>query len=462
MRLALEDSVVSRERSLLDYGCGRGGDVERLSGQGIQCSGWDPVYRADGPREVSDVVNLGYVVNVIEDPRERAETLKDAWNLARSVLVVSARLKNELKESLTRKSGDGYLTQIGTFQKFYEQSDLRSWIEESLGTQATPAAPGVFYVFRNEQDRQAFLASRFRIRRSVPVLRKSDALYKENEELFQPLIEFLELRGRLPAEHELPVAPQLIERIGSLKRAYQVIRRISSTEEWDEIAQARSTDLLIYLALQRFEGWPRLGELPGDLQLDIKAYFGNYKKACEKAQAVLFAAGDADLVDQACKESPVGKLTYPALYVHISALGALPPILRVFEGCARNFLGSVDGATVVKLSRREPKVSYLSYPDFDQDPHPALDWSIRANLRTFDVKRRNYGESTNPPILHRKEEFVENSHPLREKFARLTAQEERADLYRETTTIGTRKGWEDVLAAHEVEIRGHRVIQTKK
>ena len=462
MRLALEDLVVTPERSLLDYGCGRGGDVERLSSQGIQCSGWDPVYRADAPREVSDVVNLGYVVNVIEDPRERADTLRAAWDLARSVLVVSARLKNELKESLTRKTGDGYLTQIGTFQKFYEQSDLKDWIEESLGTQATPAAPGVFYVFRSEQDRQTFLASRFRIRRSVPALRKSDVLYKENEELFQPLIEFLERRGRLPAEHELPTAPQLIERMGSLKRAYQVIRRISSTEEWDEIAQARSTELLIYLALQRFEGWPRFSELPSELQLDIKAYYGSYKKACERAQKILFAAGDAELVDQACKESPVGKLTYPALYVHVSAMGALPPILRVFEGCARNYLGSVDGATVVKLSRREPKVSYLSYPDFDHDPHPALEWSIRANLRTFGVKRRNYGDSSNPPILHRKEEFVESSNPLREKFARLTLQEERANLYTDTKLIGTRKGWEDVLTANEVEIRGHRVIKKKK
>ena len=36
------------------------------------------------------MVNLGYVVNVIEDPSERAEALRLAWKLTRQVLVVAA------------------------------------------------------------------------------------------------------------------------------------------------------------------------------------------------------------------------------------------------------------------------------------------------------------------------------------------------------------------------------------
>ena len=37
------------------------------------------MYRPAAPKELADVVNLGYVVNVVEDPSERAETLRKAW-----------------------------------------------------------------------------------------------------------------------------------------------------------------------------------------------------------------------------------------------------------------------------------------------------------------------------------------------------------------------------------------------
>jgi len=48
----------------------------------------------------------------------------------------------------------------------------------------------------------------------------------------------------------------------------------------------------------------------------------------------------------------------------------------------------------------------------------------------------------NPPILHRKETFLPPDDPRRERFARLTRQEEKYGLYAETSTIGTREGWQ--------------------
>ena len=58
----------------------------------VQATGWDPVYRPDGERQTADIVNLGLVLNVIEDARERQETLKSAFALAGKVLVVSVML----------------------------------------------------------------------------------------------------------------------------------------------------------------------------------------------------------------------------------------------------------------------------------------------------------------------------------------------------------------------------------
>jgi hypothetical protein len=72
---------------------------------------------------------------------------------------------------------------------------------------------------------------------------------------------------------------------------------------------------------------------------------------------------------------------------------------------------------------------------------------------------RHYEQVANPPVLHRKEDFVPAEHPLREKFARLTAQEERYGLYASPERIGTRNGWEQVLQEQGVRLQGHRVVR---
>jgi len=36
---------------------------------------------------------------------------------------------------------------------------------------------------------------------------------------------------------------------------------------------------------------------------------------------------------------------------------ALPASLRVFEGCARAYIGRVEGANLIKLNRLEPRIS---------------------------------------------------------------------------------------------------------
>lgn len=64
------------------YGCGRGDDLRHLSMLGYDASGWDPVHQPDNARRQAPVVNIGYVVNVIEDFTERQETLRRAWALA--------------------------------------------------------------------------------------------------------------------------------------------------------------------------------------------------------------------------------------------------------------------------------------------------------------------------------------------------------------------------------------------
>ncbi len=261
--------------------------------------------------------------------------------------------------------------------------------------------------------------------------------------------------GRLPEQDEFPDAAALSERFGSLKRAFALVRRVTGSEEWDAIARRRTEDLRVYLALARFRKRPPISQLPRELQRDLRAFFGTYTRACSQADALLFRAGSAEAIDEACKRSPIGKLLPNALYVHRSALDALDPLLRVYEGCGRAYLGEVEGANVLKLHRFSDKISYLAYPDFDADPHPALLRCVKLSLRTRQLECYDYAASANPPVLHRKETFLLPDHPLHAKFARLTQQEERHGLLDDSAGIGTRDGWQARLRSRGFTLRGH-------
>ena len=161
------------------------------------------------------------------------------------------------------------------------------------------------------------------------------------------------------------------------------------------------------------------------------------------------------------QKTDTGKLTADALYVHVDAIPRLDTCLRIYEGCARGYLGLVEGANIVKLHRQEPMVSYLSYPDFDKIPHPALIGSLSLKLSNAAVRYLDYSSSENPPILHRKEEFLAPDDPRREKFSRLTNQEERQGLFADSKIIGTQSVWEQLLRSHGVRLRGHQLIRDK-
>ena len=455
--LALDDGLIHRERTFFDYGCGRGDDLLRLHKLGIPVSGWDPAFFPDEERSPADVVNLGYVVNVLDDPAERVVVLAAAWELARKVLIVSARLDWEAPAAAVDFQADGIVTAKRTFQKFFTQEELRQWIERTLNRRAVAAAPGIFYVFRDEADAQSFAVNRVSRQRRIPDIEQYQELVSEHKALVEPLTAFVIERGRLPVDAELATAPQLTHAFGSVARAFSLLRRATSADRWDSIRQERRDDVLVYLALAAFPKRPRFGALPDELRHDIRAFFGSYKSGCAEADALLYSAGDREAVDRACRAARVGKLLPDALYVHHTAVEHLPPVLRVYEGCGCQLAGTVEGLTLIKLFRRRARVSYLAYEDFDRVAHPALRNAVVADLKRLALRFRDYTRSSNPPILHRKELFVADDYPRRQLFARLTAREDRFGLLSASSTIGTRNGWLAVLSNSSVSIHGHRI-----
>ena len=155
--LALADGLIGSNDSFFDFGCGHGGDVKFLRQKKIGAAGWDPFHFPNQLVSSADVVNLGFVLNVIEDPRERAATLRTAFGLARKLLIVSVRVEHG--HSNLTEFGDGIITNKGTFQKIYTQTEFTQYVKEILGRNVQVAGIGVAYVFANQHAESEFLAT---------------------------------------------------------------------------------------------------------------------------------------------------------------------------------------------------------------------------------------------------------------------------------------------------------------
>jgi DNA phosphorothioation-associated putative methyltransferase len=91
---AIQQRVIKEGDSIFDYGCGKGSDVRILKEQGYEVTGWDPFHASKKKKESADIVNLGYVINVIEDPKERIEVLKESFKYAKNKLTTRLHREN--------------------------------------------------------------------------------------------------------------------------------------------------------------------------------------------------------------------------------------------------------------------------------------------------------------------------------------------------------------------------------
>jgi len=146
--------------ALFDYGCGHGGDVQGLIENDVTASGWDPYYAQENSISAADIVNLGFVINVIEDFDERVTALTNAWKLADGLLVVSVMLSN-LNKNTGRHFRDGVISSRNTFQKYYSQSEIKVFVGQVLDEEPITVAPGVLYVFKDKELEQQFLFNRY-------------------------------------------------------------------------------------------------------------------------------------------------------------------------------------------------------------------------------------------------------------------------------------------------------------
>src|SRR5687768_5676610 len=95
-----------------------------------------------------------------------------------------------------------------------------------------------------------------------------------------------------------------------------------------------------------------------------------------------------------------GKRVGNALYVYregfISFGDELDALVRQVESSC----GASAEHNLIKFRTDEFKLSFLSYPEFLSEPHPVLSHAITVDLITGRVRKVDYKQNLNPPILH--------------------------------------------------------------
>lgn len=412
--------------SVFDYGCGKGDDIRNLSANAIPVSGWDPHYAPDQPKQPADIVNLGFVINVIENFQERLEAILGAYELTRQVLVVSTMLFNQ-NAIKGQAFNDGVITQRNTFQKYFTQTELKEFLSETLETNAIPVAPGIFFIFKDQDAEQRFLLNRQRSHRNIlrlsqrrstptlPKLSRNEKKYQAYKHLIDPLWQQTLEFGRLPEKSEITPLIELTEAFGTVNKALRFMLYQVDASLLDQARQSRIDDLLTYFALQTFTRRKAYKNLEASLQKDIKAFFGDYKNAITMAQSVLFQICHAELIMSACQQATEQGLGYldddSALYLHTRIVEQLPALLRIYIGCATVLYGDIDQTDLIKIHSQSGKLSLMRYDNFENQPLPCLLERVKINLReqTFDLYQ--YGEEYEPTYLYLKARYINEEFP---------------------------------------------------
>jgi DNA phosphorothioation-associated putative methyltransferase len=423
--------------SIFDYGCGRGDDIRALTERSIQASGWDPHFAPDGARREADVVNLGFVLNVIENVDERAKALRNAFTLCRRLMVVAVLLEDRTAYERNRLFRDGVLTPRGTFQKYFHQGELRQYLETCLGREPIAVAPGIFFVFRNDLEEQRFLVERQHTRRpllSLPrpprvpgkeprpprtrVVRPSKwDSHKDLLDLFwQRLLDL----GRPPEGDEFDRLEEMERSVASSRRVVRHLISVRGDEGQrlvDTARKAKVADLLVYFALNLFERRRSFSSLPESVRRDVRCFWRSYAAAQADAGALMFSIGQPEGIRRACLEAEAtgsGRLVDDhAFFVATRYIPQLPIVLRVLLGCAARLCGELDTVDLVKIHLESAKVSLLTYDAFEEKALPELLERVKVDLRIQEIRTFYYGEGvrTQRQLLYLKSRFVPNSFP---------------------------------------------------
>jgi DNA phosphorothioation-associated putative methyltransferase len=436
IQLLLRSGLLAPGTSVFDYGCGRGTDVSGLLSAGFQAAGWDPHYALSNERIAADIVNLGFVVNVIEDPAERVNTIQAAASLAKRVLAVSVMLSNN--QSAGTPYLDGYVTSRKTFQKYFSQDELRDYIEHVLGGAPVMAAPGIALHFADKEWEERYLSSRYERRdlsrrmldsvasrisigtakgRLAEPRASRDALVEAHKPLLDRLWSVTLDLGRRAEPNEVAFLEAVNVAFGSLGRAQVLLAKHYDQSLLERTSRARKDDVLLYVASQLFKKRQAFGVLDAKVRRDIKAFFGDYRAAQASAASLLLETGKPEQILAACREAAAGGIGYldheRSLQFHLSLVNSLPAVLRAYVMCGLLMWDQTSDVQLIKVHVGSGKLTLLEFEDFETSPLPLLRRRVKVNLRRLSYEVFEYGSPEFPKsCLYYKSRYMNEEDPL--------------------------------------------------
>ena len=420
MQILARHNYLNGDWSILDYGCGKGDDLRELEAHGLDASGWDPAHNPEGLLINSDIVNLGFVLNVIEERDERIDCLKRAWSYADKMLIASVMIAGDSVISKFTPYKDGVVTSRKTFQKYYAQSEFRMFLETSLDENAIAVGQGVFIVFKDKIEEQSFLLERQHIKRNWQQKTQRDLqcrkvavkknIIDKHIDLFTDFWQTSLELGRIPANNEFEFSEQIRRLTGSHIKAHQALLTHFGKELFTEARQKRKEDLLVYFALGLFGKRKPQTLMPDSLKRDIKAFYSSYNDALEEGRNALFAVGNPVAIEEACikayEKIQCGEFNEGHDYIfHKEYLGDLPTVLRIYIGCATQLYGDLEGIQLIKIHMTSGKVSLMRYRDWETDT-PYLVERIKIKMKDQDIDFFDYVGEFQPQPLLNKEIYV--------------------------------------------------------
>lgn len=488
VQLLLRHGLLDTTLTFFDYGCGRGGDVAGLASNGFSARGWDPHFAPEQLIAEADAVNLGFVVNVIEDPAERIEAMHKAFALARRVMSVSVMLYGgDLPGKPFR---DGFITSRNTFQKYFSQDEFKDYVEQVLHQEAFVVAPGIAFVFVDKDLEQRFnvgryrstsLASRLsltrlpRVHPEGPLRERLQRVARRTRtelllESSRPLLDSLwatalEL-GRYPDPEEIENKDVIDAEFGSVGKALRIVIEHYDQALLSTAAQTRTDDLRLFFAMQQFGRRPPYRSLESRIQRDVKEFFGDYRSAQVSGLKLLKEAAETELIRAAClhaSEMGVGHLEENrSLQLHLSLVERLPIVLRAYVACGMVLYNSVSDFQLVKIHIESGKLTLLKYDDFESSPLPTLNKRIKVNIRLQDYDVFDYATPQYPkPLLFWKSRYINEDLPGYAEQSQFDEEMNALELLNESETEPAAEQFYQDLARIRLSIDGFRLLRAR-
>jgi DNA phosphorothioation-associated putative methyltransferase len=478
MKTLAKNGFLEGQYSIFDYGCGRGDDLRELEAHGLDVLGWDPNFLPDAAKVNADLVNIGFVINVIEERNERIEALQNAWELTDKLLVASAMLANESYLAKFTPYKDGIITSRNTFQKYYTQSELKLFIELSLDEQAVAVAPGIYFIFKDKELEQELLQKRHRRiqswdHKSQPIdVKKATTklLFTKHNELFELFWQVCLLLGRCPAKDEFDKTVEIIEVAGTINKAFRLCKSFYNQNDLVLAQQMRREDLLVYFAVGLFGKRKPYKHQSEETKRDVKAFFHTYTNAQTEATELLFKIADIQKIEQECVEANealpssvlVDENGIPhSLTFHKKYLDLLSPLLRIYISSALQLYGELDDIQLIKIHITSGKLTLLGYTGFYDSPLPKLKERVKIKMAEQEVDFFDYIKDDHRPVLFDKIEFIDENfddYSKQKSFSlKLSKELKKLDINQQKMTLSSFHS----ITHNSFKIKGYKLFLNK-